>query len=568
MKTLLIITTLLCFHSLYAFEETSELPATFTIKTESSDSSHQCKKSEVKNVYLCFSPKENFIFFNEGQYKVIDITNPKEIRYARLQKIEANKKTIFQDTIPEEIVSLLDAATKISNKGNKDTIKDNFFKTRDIKEDFKKIQNLSDPKIKIAARELETQFRNAEKKFEEAVNSDKINLSMKDKTEQTCSRLPPSNASGTCSVFECHNPHDKTEKNLIIYDPEFFPSVMPILQTMKNGQLVPSKDVAKISHAKTKSLLADVAAITDNPQDVSNYRIRDAQKILKTSMPQMAKNYAYLKDYFVIEYRKTQMLSCKEVPLLKQFDKAVDQLFNRVANIPLEVLVNLVDDKLLVANYIDKSLAQENSCKVNGVYVAKDSLEAINYLDSSLSKIENAPHDFVDLETAYRLFEEAKGMSEIAWNYKADGCYARAHLMAREFEKQGIHVDKAWLKGDLGIPEENIQWNYHVAPLIYVKDENNKITPMIIDPSVFPTPVPLDTWVKKISPDSFPKVEKMNFPFPFNVELAHRTVLAISSSEPYSPMESISNTEEKKMELARTTMQEYKELSDNPMDNY
>lgn len=568
MKTLFLILLFCTLQSVQASQQgVSELPKAISITLENSDSPRECTQSGNSKVYLCFSLKENFVFLNENPYKVIDLSDPQNLRYSSLKKVQANKQVIYQDTLPSELVSLLDA-TKITNKETKDTVKDKFFKINQIKQDFEKFKNIPDPRIKAALIELPFQYYKAEQKYQEALSSDKITISLRDHTEQTCIRLPSSSPSVNCGVFECKNPKNAAEKNLIIYDQEFYPSVLPMLQTMKNGQLVPSSDVLKVSHAKNKSLLADVEAVIDNPEDTYNQRIKDAQKILKSSMPQMAKNYAYLKDYFVIEYRQTQMLSCKDVPLLRDFRKATDNLFNKVANIPLAILVDLIGGNLIEANYVDRALAAETHCRVNGVYISPDSLDAIDYLKSALSTVENSPKDFIDLETAYRLFDEARAMSDIAWNYKADGCYARAHLMARAFEKQGIHVDKAWLKGDLGIPEENIQWNYHVAPIVYVKDQNGKINPMIIDPSVFPTPVPLDSWVKKISQNSFPKLEKTNFPFPLNVELAHRTVLAISSSEPYTPMESINNTEETKMELARKTMEEYKELSESQQKEY
>lgn len=569
MKTLFFILLFCTLQGAHASQQgVSELPKAISITLENSDTPRECTYSGNNQVYLCFSLKENFIFLNENPYKVIDISDPQNLRYSSLKKVQSNKQIIYQDTLPEQVVSLLDATTKITNKETKDTIKDKFFKINQIKNDFEKFKNIPDPRIKAALAELPFQYYKAEKKYQEALSSDQITLSLRDNTEQNCTRLPSSNASTTCGVFECKNPKNVAEKNLVIYDPEFFPEVMPMLQTMRNGKFIPSSDVMAISHTKSKSLLADVEAIIDNPEDAYNERIANAQKILKSSMPHMAKNYAYLKDYFVIGYRQTQMLSCKDVPLLREFRQATDNLFNQVANIPLAVLVNILGEGLIETNYIDRSLAAENNCRVNGVYVTPDSLEAIEYLNSALSTVEKSPKDFIDIETAYRLFDEARSMNDIAWNYKTDGCYARAHLMARAFEKQGVHVDKAWLKGNLGLPEENIEWNYHVAPLVYVKDKNGKINPMIIDPSVFPSPVSLDEWVKKISPNSYPKLEKMNFPFPENVDLAHRTALAISSSEPYTPMESIYNTEETKMKFARQTMEEYKELSESQQKEY
>jgi hypothetical protein len=109
-------------------------------------------------------------------------------------------------------------------------------------------------------------------------------------------------------------------------------------------------------------------------------------------------------------------------------------------------------------------------------------------------------------------------MDDIAWNYKQDGCYARAHLMARRFEAEGIRVDKAWIKGHLNIldPQNPISWNFHVAPLVYVQMPNGKMEKMVIDPSLFDKPITLDEWDKKMVKGTHGESARTAFPFPVN----------------------------------------------------
>ena len=148
-------------------------------------------------------------------------------------------------------------------------------------------------------------------------------------------------------------------------------------------------------------------------------------------------------------------------------------------------------------------------------------------------------------------------MDDIAWNYKYDGCYARAHIMARRFEAQGIRVDKAWIKGDLYVEDTDITWNYHVAPLLYVEDEKGKIQKMVIDPSIFDRPVTLEEWDNKIAKKTKKGSVKTAFPFPQNASFYERSALAISNSDPYTPAENIDDTEETKMQHAKETMIQY-----------
>ena len=93
---------------------------------------------------------------------------------------------------------------------------------------------------------------------------------------------------------------------------------------------------------------------------------------------------------------------------------------------------------------------------------------------------------------------------DIAFKYPNDGCYARAHLMIQRMEQRGISYDmlgKVWNEGDLWVrtryDEYNtgvVQWTYHVAPYIQVYQNNGAIESMVIDPSLFGKPVPVEAW--------------------------------------------------------------------------
>lgn len=165
----------------------------------------------------------------------------------------------------------------------------------------------------------------------------------------------------------------------------------------------------------------------------------------------------------------------------------------------------------------------------------------------------------ISLEVAQALFDHAKQMKDIAWKYKRDGCYARAHLMARRFEAMGVDVGKVWIGGDLRVPEESIAWTMHVAPVVYVKGEQDKIERYVIDPSLAKKPVTVSEWsalMKKgvVGPDTY-----TSFPFPMNASTFERSAIAFSSSNPYLQYEQLNTTEKDKLAAAKSIMKQYKE---------
>src|SRR6185295_10983365 len=100
----------------------------------------------------------------------------------------------------------------------------------------------------------------------------------------------------------------------------------------------------------------------------------------------------------------------------------------------------------------------------------------------------------------------------IPFLYPDDGCWARAHEMCRLMIADGAQPEKIWIFGTLppgGIseytdpplhvispnkPECDVRWYWHVAPTLQVTTGSGTET-WIIDPSLFPGPVPKATWV-------------------------------------------------------------------------
>lgn len=91
----------------------------------------------------------------------------------------------------------------------------------------------------------------------------------------------------------------------------------------------------------------------------------------------------------------------------------------------------------------------------------------------------------------------------IPFLYPDDGCFARAHEMCRLMIDMGLAPRKVWIKGDLYVSTKNnpdceVWWDWHVAPTLCVRGPGLFQTQdMVIDPSLFTTPVTKAEWKLK-----------------------------------------------------------------------
>lgn len=87
---------------------------------------------------------------------------------------------------------------------------------------------------------------------------------------------------------------------------------------------------------------------------------------------------------------------------------------------------------------------------------------------------------------------------DIVYSEYGTGCESRAYAMNLIMDQMCINSAKAFIESPtIQLEDHNWSWYYHVAPIILVKIDK-KITPYIIDPSIFETPVPLTKWVNKL----------------------------------------------------------------------
>jgi hypothetical protein len=88
----------------------------------------------------------------------------------------------------------------------------------------------------------------------------------------------------------------------------------------------------------------------------------------------------------------------------------------------------------------------------------------------------------------------------IPFLYPDDGCWGRAHEMRRLMVNMGLDPKKVWIQGNLHVstknnPTCNVFWGWHVAPWLCVRGAVFPQTQaMVIDPSLFTTPVSKPAW--------------------------------------------------------------------------
>lgn len=121
-----------------------------------------------------------------------------------------------------------------------------------------------------------------------------------------------------------------------------------------------------------------------------------------------------------------------------------------------------------------------------------------------------------DAATIQNAFDIIAHQSQIEFNYPQGGCQQRAHIMSVMLSnKFNIEHCKVWLfapvtmhvhdNRTLFIPDKNqitpdniVEWNYHIAPVVQVRDGNIKSI-MVIDPSVNANkPMLLEDWFAAI----------------------------------------------------------------------
>jgi hypothetical protein len=136
-------------------------------------------------------------------------------------------------------------------------------------------------------------------------------------------------------------------------------------------------------------------------------------------------------------------------------------------------------------------------------------------LDFEVIRLEKALRDTISLDSAKVIFQflisqscENVNKCErdnpcIPYDYKTNGCNARAHWMKKLLnEKFNIECKKIFTEGNLvavnggNCGKKCVFWGWHVAILLYVRNSDDTISEVVLDPSLFNRLVSKDEWIK------------------------------------------------------------------------
>ena len=108
-----------------------------------------------------------------------------------------------------------------------------------------------------------------------------------------------------------------------------------------------------------------------------------------------------------------------------------------------------------------------------------------------------AEQDWVVQSTFDRAFTVVQGVDYLPFQYKVDGCYARALYMSMELAAKGMESNAvfAFAQNGTALVVGQIQWGYHVAPMLEVGPDADHLVHMVIDPALSTTPLTEDQWV-------------------------------------------------------------------------
>lgn len=420
-------------------------------------------------------------------------------------------------------------------------------------------------------------FMEEKSQLEKVYNEKEYAVELENGEKVSCSRgsrkqLPPQykdyeermGSDIKCGSFKCDpiKVDGKTYQATMFF--ESIPGSMtpPSLHLIEKEGIGPSINIKKITSPLSSTPLFNNTLNLQNMREIrrrSNNQLlsmlpeslkEDREKIIEYKDP----NFEQVENYY-------QMVCNDDNKALSTLNEGRKQLLEKLGRLELAEFIQVLGDGSLVGQYIDLSLARKSGCLYEGVYLDEEAARNLNVIRKNIHP-DNNTSGTISMARATELFNKATKMDDIAWKYKPDGCYARAHLMARRFEEEGVRVDKVWIKGDLYVPgtEPLIEWNFHVAPIVYVKDEKGIVQKMVIDPSLFSKPVTVEEWDHKMSKKTARGSVVTAFPFPENAAFMERSALSFSSSDPYLPRTSIHLSEEQKMNQANQTMKMYKPM--------
>ena len=529
-----------------------------------------CNLDTLSKIYLCKnSGKPILVKRTTSGFTALTKDSKKSVAVPVINHVEAGGKTLYEASLQGLKMPPVGTSELSLNTHNFRVI-DDFFSYYDSNGIRKESNDGA-----VDYKKVYTSFNEEKKRIEKTFSEPNYLVELEDGKKIKCKRgtKRPYSSYGKssekyvwdmlqCGAFKC-DPIKKDGKSYnvtMFYDSEEGSANENSIHLTDNNGLGPFVNIKKITTPGSSIPVVD-NSIPQNPIDINIPPPPISRAISQEDNDKISiyknRNFQDLMDH------NGEVCNDEDNVISNLLDKK-NKFLKRIAELEFVEFIQILSDGELTSEFVDPAQALTLGCLHEGVYYNK---EAAKNLDKIKKKVNPIGHSLqtISLNRATELFNKALSMEDIPWSFTQDGCFARAHLMARRFEAEGVRVDKAWLKGELYIPDSDplIEWKFHVAPMVYVEDGNGKVTRMIIDPSIFSKPVTVEEWDKKISKKTLRGSVLTAFPFPENAALLERASLSFSNSDPFLPKKDIDMTEEEKMEKAHSALNYFKTLETN-----
>lgn len=364
-----------------------------------------------------------------------------------------------------------------------------------------------------------------------------LELKINDKRFE-CNRLKSKVSTSQCSIFECSDNQDT--KVMVGLFQTIQGTYSSSIVYMKNNEIfnTPAGDIYLGDSKNNEVIKSYKNEYSESMPGTSGSKIYPSSFSNKNQAALFVLNPAMVGLF-------TSMLSVCSEDAEKKFYKAQQGLIDDIGQFELKEYITQLGNMTL-NSFIHPENLTSASCELNGKLYSPEAFQKLNeiqnFYQSSFQE-----KNVITPEKASRLFEMALKNKEIYWENTNDGCYARAEIMKKQFQEENIHVDKAWIAGDLsdGASNKVKSWDYHVAPLVYVKGKNGEVQKMVIDPALFDGPVTVEKWIARTTEKSKYKNIETVFPMPVNNFYAGKNTYTITNGEIYSIKDSSTLTGDK-----------------------
>lgn len=341
----------------------------------------------------------------------------------------------------------------------------------------------------------------------------------------------------TCEVFSC-SPLviDGVTYDVMLFNDSPNPFGKPILTLSSPDQLGPPTELMTVTSIMTNEILfADLNVVLELPAK-SDLNQRLSEFLTSTKYRDTASSLTpFLDKYFNLINRRNNALGfCWNHPLSDLHEreaKLVRQAEKQMSQIPVAQKI-FFEDGILVSELheIPEYQLRAREALPASIFHFDPQVEIhFNHLNTRMSDLPTAIAS-VSEARALELFKSVKSLEGLPRGYINDGCFARAHVIAEWLQQQGVHVKKVWLAGPLAPKSApDVNWGYHVAPIITVSLPDRGDESWAIDPEMNSSaPLRVQEWIASMHVGVPGEIVQARLPFPRNAALFGRPVLAIS----------------------------------------